>query len=225
MECSKYHDLVQRRLDGRRAVDERHVAECSECRAWLAAVERLEEGLRARRPPVPPGGLTERIVVGVLSQHRRRRRVLYRRLVPLGLAAGLLLAVLGAYALPLTPSAQKVVVTTWRVDESPAKHSGDPALNRNVEEAGSALAALLSRTTDQALIEGRALFPTTVFVPALPKTGNWRAPLEQPVESLRTAGQGVSNGLEPVTSSARRAVHYFLQEIPTKEPSQPRRRG
>jgi RNA polymerase sigma factor (sigma-70 family) len=57
-----------------------------------------------------------------------------------------------------------------------------------------------------------------VFIPpvqvAMPRDDAWQAPPEQPVASLRTAGQGVAAGLEPVTNSARRAEDLFLREIP-----------
>jgi predicted anti-sigma-YlaC factor YlaD len=48
--------------------------------------------------------------------------------------------------------------------------------------------------------------------PSLPRVD--LASIEPPTRSLREAGQGVSEGLEPVTNSARRAFDLFLRELP-----------
>jgi hypothetical protein len=48
--------------------------------------------------------------------------------------------------------------------------------------------------------------------PALPNVD--LTAMEPPTRPLREAGEGVSEGLEPVTTSARRAVDLFLRELP-----------
>jgi anti-sigma factor RsiW len=50
----------------------------------------------------------------------------------------------------------------------------------------------------------------------------WREVLEPPTQSLLAAGKTVSTGLEPVTTSARRAVDLFIREI---EPLDQNRKG
>jgi hypothetical protein len=86
-----------------------------------------------------------------------------------------------------------------------------PRLNDQVGEAGSALAALVSRTADQAVDQGKILVPEKIAAPAPMKVDTL---LEKPAQSIRDAGQGVTAGLEPVTAEARRAVTLFMRDIP-----------
>jgi hypothetical protein len=74
------------------------------------------------------------------------------------------------------------------------------------------LAALVGRTADEAVEQSRALLPA-----GLPRQATFDADslaIDPSVRSLREAGQGLSAGLEPVTTSARRAVDLFLREMP-----------
>jgi hypothetical protein len=99
-------------------------------------------------------------------------------------------------------------------DGNPGPATAEPSLNQSVEEARSALVALVNRTADETLGPGKALLPTALPVSPLPAPDAWQQTLEPPVESLREAQQNVALGLEPVTNSARRAVNLFLREMP-----------
>jgi hypothetical protein len=79
---------------------------------------------------------------------------------------------------------------------------------RLLHEAGTALVSLMSRTADVAVDEGKLLIPisTPMFEP-----GD-TVPVEGPTRPLTRAGQTVSAGLEPVTTSARRAMNLFLRD-------------
>jgi hypothetical protein len=86
------------------------------------------------------------------------------------------------------------------------------SLQASVREAGTALAALVERTADEAVGESRALLPA-----GLPRQAAFEADtlaFDPSVRSLREVSQGLSAGLEPVTASARRAVDLFLREMP-----------
>ena len=127
-------------------------------------------------------------------------------------AAGLLLTALLAYQhydrqapVPAPPMAQVQPSTGQRLPVS---------LQASVREAGSALVALVERTADEAVEQGRVLFPTTLPPQATFDSGT--LPFDPPVRSLREAGQGLSAGLEPVATSARRAMDLFLREVPTE---------
>src|SRR5207244_3173774 len=89
-----------------------------------------------------------------------------------------------------------------------------PPLQQSAGEAGSALASLLTRTADETVNQGRMLLPDHVPAPMINAVDDWPATFESPNLPLREAGHGVSAGLEPVASSARRAFNLFLREIP-----------
>jgi len=216
MSCSEFQQRLQQRLDGEPKPEpnpiERHVVQCSACRALEAAADRLEEGLRLLRPPAAPDDLGQRIVAGVLADQRHRLR--YRRLALAGaVAASLLLAVFLGYS--WRPAPPEAMVKDSKRQEPAAVATHDASLDESVHEASTALVSLMNRTADQAVEQGRVLIPPVqVAMPALPPADAWQAPLEQPVASLRTARHGVAVGLEPVTNSAVRAVNLFWREIP-----------
>jgi hypothetical protein len=76
---------------------------------------------------------------------------------------------------------------------------------------------LTSQTADETMGETRWFVPK-VPSPVLPKVD--LESIESPTRPLRAASEGVSAGLEPVTSSARRAVDLFLRELPPMETEQ-----
>ena len=99
-----------------------------------------------------------------------------------------------------------------KVDPEPAPTPA-VSLDKSAGEAGTALASLTKKTADETVAHGRLLLPTTFSAPPL-ATDAWQQTLDPPAESLREAGQNMSAGLEPMTSSARRAVTLFLRETP-----------
>ena len=80
-------------------------------------------------------------------------------------------------------------------------------------EAGSAVAALTTRTADETVAKTKVLMPVMTD-PSLAALDLDPSPLDPSARSLRDAGEGVTAGLEPVTDSARRAVGLFLRELP-----------
>jgi hypothetical protein len=218
MHCQDFHNLLQQRLDGVDPLDgaslDQHLASCPECRSWLAAAMRLEEGLGLLTPPIPPLDLAERITARVVAFRRRRFRV-QQAATAAALAASLLISAYMGYS-------------WWSADRHEqdsvaaplAQPPGEPqpalvaSLDKSVEEAGSALVALAGRTVDETVGQSRILLPTQLPAPPLPTADSWQQPLEPPVRSLRDAGKGVSEGLEPVATSARQAVNLFLKELP-----------
>ena len=213
MNCIEFQHQLQLRLDGELQIDslgvEQHVLQCAKCRALESAVQRLECGLGIGAAVALPPGLSERIVRHVLAARRARRR--YRRgVLSAAVAATLLLAAFIAYSrLRVSPGdAPAPVAKTAPTNEPPPA----VALQRSVREAGSALVSLMGRTADEAIEQGRILFPSSLARTAVVDGDS--SPLDPPVRSLREAGEGVSAGLQPVTRSARRAVDLFLREIP-----------
>lgn len=212
MNCELAHDLLQQSLDGTPIESPEwltHVRHCTECRALAAAARRLQEGLQQWTAPLPPPGLAERIVERVrLDRHRRRRRVRRRWAVGLALAAGLIVALTLRLDWRGAPSGIQSPPP-----ESVAQNAPDPAptLRESAAELSEVFTALGNETANETVDQTR-LWVAKVPSPALPNV-NLTA-MEPPTRPLREAGEGVSEGLEPVTTSARRAVDLFLRELP-----------
>ncbi len=239
MNCLDCQELVQRCLDGEsvapltpplspqggeggvrgRAELDQHLSECVACRDLCAAAQRLVEGLRLLTPPPTPLGLAERIQTCVVVNQRHRQRV-RRLLATAGVAASLLLAALASYfglrAVPLAETPHQPPEIT-RNEPAPAL-SAPPALHHRIKEAGEAVVALTRRTADETMGQSRLLLPRNLSEPSLADSRITLAGEETPEQSLREVQDGMSAGLEPVMTSARRAVALFLQEIPAAEP-------
>jgi predicted anti-sigma-YlaC factor YlaD len=212
--CSEFQHLIQRRLDGDfnlgSAGLDAHLASCASCRRLDAAAHRLEAALGLVTAAAPPSGLASRLVTRVLAERRARMR--YRRgLLAGAAAAGIVLVALSSYSRLGGPASKPAPIQTANARPH-AQPRTTVSLQASVREVGTALAALVGRTADEAVEQSRALLPT-----GLPGQAVFDADslaLDPPVRSLREAGQGLSAGLEPVTSSARRAVDLFLREMP-----------
>jgi anti-sigma factor RsiW len=216
MNCLQSHQLLQQRLDGdavsNAGLDE-HLAACPQCQALHAAAARLQAGLRLLPVPAPPPGLNARIVAQVRADRRRRSVRLVLALS--AVAAGLLVACLLGYSWVHSTLAPAVPGPPAPVAEGPEPPEPVPvpSLRDSVAEAGSAVVNLTRRKADETVGQTRLLWPA-VTPPGLEPPDTLTEPLDPPARSLREAGQGVSAGLEPVTSSARRAFDLFLREIP-----------
>jgi hypothetical protein len=161
------------------------------------------------------------------DRHKRQLRVRRRLWATVALAASLLLmAIAGYFWLPRPgPTSVPGPVVEKRpgpLPEMPAPEppppEAAPSLRKSAQEAGIAVASLTERVADQTLEHARVLLSATtppMEVPPLPFLAfdELEEPLEPTAESLRLAGQGVSESLEPVTRSARRAVDFFMREL------------
>jgi hypothetical protein len=216
MNCQTFQELLNLQLDGGavEAADlEDHLRECRSCRRLIAAARRLEDGLRRLRPALPAPGFAAVVSARVLADRRARRRWLAVGLV----AAASMLVALGwslAPSLPPTPQAPNPLVQDLPTELAP-KDAPD-GLRDSVTQAGSAVAALTSRTASEAVDQARLLLPAVT--PPMPDGFDLQEVLAAPAVSFDDAGQGLKAGLEPVTSSARRAVGLFLRDLPPIDP-------
>jgi hypothetical protein len=243
MNCHAFHDLLHERLDRARpgvtpapwadgGADadalEQHLRECPDCAALHRTARRLADALRLTAPPRPPVDLARRIARQVVALHgvvekgadsRARSHTRARRLVAaLALAACVLLA-LGGFRFfsarqapaPAPDPRNDSAGAPGPKNTAPAA----PSLRESVAEAGSAVARLTTRAADEALDQTRVLVPR-VPAPSLDVVALDPA-LEPPARGLREAREGVSAGLEPVTSSARRAFGMFRRELAPAE--------
>lgn len=220
MNCRVAHELLQQSLDGTPIESPEwltHLRHCADCRALASAGRRLQDGLRLLPAPLPPPGLSERIVTRVLSERRRaKRRMRQRWAVSLTLAAGLLVA-LTLRLIPLfstlhtsTPDETTGQLT---VQNSPPllMEKSEPTLRESAAQLGEVFAELSNETAKETVGQTRRLV-SNVPSPELPKID--LTAMEPPTHPLREAGEGLSEGLEAVTTSARRAVDLFLRELP-----------
>jgi len=216
MSCRIAHDLLQQSLDGTPVESPEwlaHLQQCTECRALASAGRRLQDGLRLLTAPLPPPDLAERIVQRVLLARRRARR---RRLATgLALAAGLLLALTlrfnwygeprGLDVVPPEPVAKSTAGSTEQTA---------PTLRQSAAELGEVFAELSHETAEETIGQ------TSRWVSSVPRPlldgFPIRSTLESPTQPLREAGEGLSEGLEPVAKSARRALDLFLRELPVE---------
>jgi hypothetical protein len=214
-DCQAFERALQQVLDREctiETIDRSHAGECLDCQALFAATESLMAGLeRMADFPMPPN-LGERIELAVAKDYRRRQTARWAgRGAVAALVAAILLVVVGNAPWQSRPSEREIV------QPSPAFHSPDlnsipDASNRvsdRVAEAGSALASITRKASDQALT------PTRTFVP--PDKVSFTGPtlpggLEPAADSLAGMPESARAGFEPVTSGARRAVNLFLRD-------------
>jgi hypothetical protein len=221
MNCAEFQEVLQSRLNGESspatAEVERHLKLCPDCRELEVGASRLLEGLRAAAVPPLPEGQRDRIVSLALAQMESQRlaRQRWGRLT-IGastVAAGLLLAVfLGFFRSGARQGHGKSdSIKLVKKDEKSAPALSQSALN--IQDAGDALVALVNRTAGETVGQGRVLLPQSVSTPNISVAEAWQPDLEPSAQVLRETQEGVTDSLEPVTSSARRAVNLFLREV------------
>jgi predicted anti-sigma-YlaC factor YlaD len=218
MNCLDCQELLQRRLDGEALPEvpelERHLSACRLCRERHAASIPLLESLKSLPWPASPAQLTQHLVVQVLQDRRRRqRRLRLRIMVTTALAASLLLMALAGYLWLPTPKTPEplpnIVQKDKKLEPEPA-----PDMAKSMDDARNAVVTLTGRLADQTKQQAQILLaaaspmdvPPLVNVPAV-------AEGMDATQTLRQAGQGLSDGLEPVTRSTRRALQFLAREV------------
>jgi hypothetical protein len=226
MNCDVAHELLQQCLDGTPIESPEwleHLRQCSDCRSLAYAARHLQDGLHRCTAPLPPPGLAERIAERVLLDRRRARRRTRRRFaVSLALAAAVILALTlrldwrGKPGVTEALSHESASLAPSRSQQAKDEPKKKPAttLSESAAEVGEVFTGLRNQTADETLGQTRR-WVSNVPSPALPKVD--LTAMGSPTRPLREAGEGVSQGLEPVTKSARRAVDLFLRELPMEE--------
>lgn len=216
MNCRIAHDLLQQSLDGTPIESPEmlaHLQQCAECRARASAARRLQDGLRLLAPAVAPPDLADRIVARVLIDRRRARRQMRRRwAVGVALAAGLLLALTLRLDWRASTNGSDVSPPGSVAKISPAgTKKATPTLRESAAELSETFAELSTETAEETVGQTRRVV-SNVPSPSFPSID--LTAMGPPTRPLREAGEGLSEGLEPVTTSARRALDLFLRELP-----------
>jgi hypothetical protein len=215
MNCRMAHDLLQQTLDGSPMESPEwleHLRHCAECRALATAGRRLQDGLRLLTAPLPPPELAERIAERLLQDRRRaRRRLRQRWAIGVALAASLLLALtLRLSSLVPTRSVGTPSEAMVKNPSSGARQAA-PTLRESAAELGEVFAELSNETAQETVGQTRR-WVSNVPNPALPMVD--LATMGPSTHPLREASEGLSESLEPVATSAVRAVDLFLRELP-----------
>lgn len=214
MNCTNHQEWLQTYLDGEpqnSPETEAHRTSCPACRVLFATARALRAGLSRLPSPVLPEGMPDSVVCCVLDDRRRGIR-LRRVAVVVALAASLLLVTF--LALPLF---RKDVVP----EPSLARQASppEPSLQENLEHGTTAVVDLTRRVTDETVGQSRLLLPAIFPDMPLPDTLALVA-LNMPAESLRGVQETVSESLEPVTTSMRRAMDLFRRNLSPMAPSE-----
>ena len=228
VDCDRARAALQAQLDGEVPPDapaiEQHRAACPACRAWFEAARRMQEALRSRPLSLPPPGLTDRILQAALADRRSRQRLRLRLRVGLAVAASLLLAGVAAFIWLRPAGIEDAWAKLWsrpvevRPEPPPEPPVGPkqgpeqsvPPLRDSFNEAKAAAVATMEWAAAEAADQTTGLLSMPNLTPATPDP---MGSLEPAVASLGEAGQSVASGLQPVTSSARRALDMFLREV------------
>jgi hypothetical protein len=225
MTCRQWENWLDDRLEGQATPAwEQHAAHCPECAARLRDADRLLLALKQQAPLPVPVSLQARLMQSVLldQQQRARPRLLGRaRVGSAALLAALLLLAVASYLLWYRSSEGPRVVQGPRLDQEPRVVLDPPVeppllppeselpWRHNMQRAGQVMASLTVRTAGEAVESTSSLWPMSgVEWPSV------QLPPTPPVEPLRSAGQRLSAGLEPVTDSARRAMNRFWRDLP-----------
>lgn len=198
--CVAYRATINRVLDGdlpSARLADGHLVGCPEC-AGLASLARVLLQATPVVTPRFPDRLADQIVIGAMRD-RRRRRLAWTGSSAL-VAAGVLMAGYLALPQPANPNRPEIA----RAPEvSPTPRVGD-----QLQEAGAALASLTRAATEPVVAPVRLLPPSEVV-----RFANVDPPAVEPAaDALAGMPTAAKAGLEPMTSTARRAVNLFLRD-------------
>jgi hypothetical protein len=222
MNCLECQELIQRCLDGEPAALDwddfaTHLVICSDCRDQYAAAQCLLDGLRLLPPSRPPADLLERICRQVVVE--RVRAAQFRQLpIASAVAASFLLTCWAVYTVSRSVPIADAPAELSQVQQ-PRAPTDSPSLHRSIQEAGLAVVALTRRTADETMDQTKLFLPVTIPQASVGDAEDLEQALQAPAQSFREIQEAMSAGLEPVATSARRAVGLFLREIPPMENS------
>jgi hypothetical protein len=210
MNCPESLELLQQRLDGApfgaNPALEQHLAECATCRERHGAARRLLDVLKGTPRAVAAPGLAARVVKTALRDRQRRQRRVRRSLyVTAGLAAAILLMLLAGYL-------DRRAGNDSPVGPGPAVGPVAKAADKDVTKDAPppSIATLSGKLADKTLDQAKVLWTAANPVEGMPVAELPNVADPGPAaEPIRQAKQEVSEGLQAVSRSARRAFDYF----------------
>lgn len=211
LECAAFLESVQIALDGEAALGSvlglPHAEVCADCRQIALVAQRFQTCIV---PAIElPSGLAERILERAIDDRRIRVRTRWVSAASLAtLAAGVVIA-----AFLVWPNSQAKPEPSPEIVVLPPKEpsvavANPPRFDERMAEAGTAIASISRNAKDQTVT------PTKNFIPQAPLAISPEAPLdmEPAAATLAEIPQHARSGIEPVTSTTRRAVNLFLRD-------------
>lgn len=191
--CDSALEALQSRLDGNAQPADpalaRHLRDCGECRSRFAAAELM---LSLYAPRVPADfGQRLRNAVRTDARCRKYRQVL---VAATGLAAAIALAIWWNTPAPAPRFEAEYVANV-------------PSFEKRVSGAKSAIWSWSGRTVS--LLGMPDLSEPKINVDGIGQS------MEPATQALGDAGKGLVDGLEPLTSSTKRAASRFWRDLPT----------
>lgn len=182
-----------------------HFESCAKCRSQFEIARCIREDLPSRAVLMVPRGLTESILAQVMQEQNQKPSQARRILGLFALAASLLLIV-------FLPQSRIHRAKTQAPDI--ASLDTNASMRASVAKVGDVFAQWTTKTAEETVKHTRNLLPKidSTDVPLLALA---TPQLPESSESIRSAGAGVSKGIEPVTRSARQAFSFFLKKIPS----------
>lgn len=221
MTCEDFERGWQERFDSRSEPDlvrdqrlDEHAAGCTSCAESALRYRALAAALKSWGPPPRvPEGFAARVLAAHQADQRRVVRFPYPHTGRWAAAAAVLLVAALSFRYWTAP-APEVVTEPPRFDPRPLSSAlADVTLaTLDLARETSAPAARLGRHVLATVVEGEG--------PSLTLPG----PLEAPGEVLQTVGQGVNQGVRPISGSARRAFGFLLGPSPRPRPAPDRDR-
>lgn len=219
MRCLDFHERLQEMLDGEAWAEappdvQVHLRACEACRELYDAAWRLYDGLLRIPSIAPPLSFTEKVVQNIW---RDRRRILRRQWLVRAAAAVLAAGVSFWLTSEIMrkPDSPSFVATT-KPEQTPllkaSSPSPPPSLRAELREVSSATLNLTKRVADQTTAHAGLLAPPVEWLSAAPLAPS----VQPPMLPVRDVGRTVSDGFEPVASSAQRAWDMFLRELPAE---------
>jgi len=199
-------------------LDENHLAQCVACRESAAFARLIHETVP--QPVVVPSELAGRIVDGVLSERRARRRVQWTFGASLAVVAASLL-VAGFVAMeeikpnPHTAQAELPKPPPPVVAEAPP-----PRFDERVADAGEALASISRKASDQTVTPTKNFLPKPA--PVSPPESGFPHEAEPAAETIAEIPHNAKSSIEPVTTSTVRAMNLFLRDTGVNPPTKPK---
>lgn len=212
MNCPECRELLLASLDNARTSHgpaAAHLANCADCRALLAACERLREGLSHRRSTPPPAEFPDRVCRLWQDQCRKMR---LRRWWAASVAAAVVLGLAGWGISLLSPPEAPPQVRQppdFQPPAQPPRPLAAASVRTPVACAGQGFASFGSEFTASFARQARPLATNIT---------DTRLPIADAEIPLGRVSRSVAVGLEPLLDSAR---ENLLQLFRTSPPGQP----
>lgn len=189
----------------------------------LAAATLLQHGLQSEHAMTVPATLMKKIIAAVEADRARTQsakpsRILRRSAAITSLAASIALLVWYQSTGSSTPNTSDLAQEVASVEVAPPKSShvtAPPNVERSLQEASSAFAGV-TRQANESLLPTLSLFQQS--------SGSVVAKSPTATNTISTTlPQAASDGLKPITNTAKRAFQVFVRDLsllaPAKRPS------